>query len=141
MVALAKEWRRNPGIRYLSAGLVHDVAAKDFVGEINAVFQYVQQNIRYLQDINNVETIQTPEATLTLGQGDCDDFSTLLASMLESIGHPCRFTAVGFEVPGEYDHVFIQTLIGTRWVALDATEPEPMGWTPPGICTWLIRNI
>lgn len=141
MVALARQWRRNPGIRYLTCGLVQGVAPKDFRGEVEAVFQYVQNDIRYVQDINEVETIQTPERTLLSECGDCDDKATLLASMLESIGHPCRFAAVGFECFGEYDHVLLQTKIGERWVALDPTEPDPMGWEPPGILCWLIRDI
>lgn len=141
MVKLAREARRDPGIRYLTAGLVHDLAPKDFVGEITTVFEYVQSNIRYIQDINNVETIQYPENTLEFGYGDCDDMATLLASMLESIGHPARFAAVGFDFPGEYNHVIVQTLAGTRWICLDPTEPNPMGWCPPDITTWLIRDI
>lgn len=121
--------------------MVHDIAAKDFRGEVECVFDFVQNEIRYIQDINNVETIQTPEYTLENGYGDCDDKATLLASMLESIGHPCRFAALALCVPGEFDHVIIQTLIGTRWVPLDATEDEPMGWQPPEIIEWLIRDI
>ncbi len=141
MVALARQARRDPGIRYLSAGLVFNVAPKDYRAEVDTIFQYVQSNIRYTQDINGVETIQYPENTLEFGYGDCDDMALLLASMLESIGHPTRFAAVGFEIQNQFEHVVVQTLIGTRWVTLDATEPNAMGWEPPDIITWLVRDI
>lgn len=141
MVKLARQARRDPGIRYLSAGLVFDVSPKDYRAEVNTIFKFVQENIRYTLDINNVETLQFPENTLEFGYGDCDDMATLLASMLESIGHPSRFAAMSFGLPDEFDHVLVQTLIGTRWVTLDATEPNPMGWEPPGITSWLIRDI
>lgn len=141
MVKLAREARRDPGIRYLSAGLIQNIDAKDYVEEVNTIFKFVQTNIRYTLDINDVETIQMPVNTLEFGYGDCDDMATLLASMLESIGHPSRFAAVGFGPVNEFDHVIIQTLVGTRWIALDATEPNPMGWEPPNITSWLIRNI
>lgn len=141
MSGLVKRFRKDSGIRYLAVGLVHDVTPKDFRGEVEAVFQFVQNNIRYTQDINEVETIQWPEHTLETASGDCDDMSTLLATLLESIGHPCRFCAVSFEVPGEYDHVLVQTKIGNVWVPLDPTEPNPMGWQPPDILDYLIQFI
>lgn len=127
-------------MRALTASLVLNVTAKDYRAEVEKVFDFVRDNVRYTQDINDVETIQYPVNTLEFGYGDCDDMATLLASMLESIGHPCRFAAVG-TVAGEFEHVLIQTLIGTSWVALDPTEDHPMGWAPPGIAGYLIRFI
>lgn len=141
MVRLAREYRADPAIRYLAAGLVQNVTAKDYRTEVETIFEWIKANIRYTQDVNDVETIQFPLNTIEFGYGDCDDMSLLLATMLESIGHPSRFAAVGFGEPFEFDHVFVQTLIGTRWVALDATEENPMGWEPPGITSWIIRNI
>ncbi len=50
--------------------------------------RFVRDNIRYIKDIRDVETVAYPDITLQQGQGDCDDKSVLLASLLESIGHP-----------------------------------------------------
>lgn len=137
MQGLVKTGRRDPLIRDLSANLVMGVAAKDFQTEAETLFNFVQSNIRYVQDINDVETLSPAQWVLANGFGDCDDFAVLLSSMLESIGHKCRFMAVSFEGPEDFSHVLIQTKIGNRWIAADATEDNPFGWEPPGITYWL----
>jgi transglutaminase-like putative cysteine protease len=137
MQGLVKTGRRDPYIRTLSAELVLGLANKDFYGEAETIFAYVQSNVRYIQDINDVETLYPAQWTLSNGYGDCDDFSVLMASMLESIGHKCRFMAISFEGPEDFSHVLIQTKIGNRWITADATEEQPFGWQPPGITYWL----
>lgn len=109
--------------------LTRAIPQKDYVGEVRALFSFVQNNIRYVRDITGYETLRTPEKTLEVGGGDCDDKSVLLAALLESIGHPTRFVAIGFE-PNTYHHVYVETLVGKQWVALDATECRPAGWNP-----------
>jgi transglutaminase-like putative cysteine protease len=141
MQSLVKQGRRDPIIRQFTASLVQAIAPKDFFSEAETVFGFVQSNIRYIQDINEVETISPPQWVLANGYGDCDDFSVLLASMLESIGHKCRFMAISFEGPEDFSHVLIQTKIGEQWIAADASEEQPFGWQPPGITYWLAWYI
>lgn len=130
MTRLVREYKAHPDVRDTAIELTSDLLQKDYYGEVQRLFQFVQHEIRYMQDVTDIETLQTPEVTLQNRVGDCDDKATLLAALLESIGHPTRFQAVGF-APGEVSHVFVETRIGTRWIALDATEPNPMGWQPP----------
>lgn len=133
MSDLTKAGKTNPAIRQRATSLVQDLKSKDRIGEIRRLFNYVQNSIRYVRDIHNVETLHFAEQVMSQEYGDCDDKSVLLASLLESIGHPTRFVAVGF-APGEYSHVFVDTQIGNKkWLSLDATEPRPMGWRPPDI--------
>ncbi len=94
--------------------------------------RFVRDRIRYVRDVRGVETLHTPLALLQLGQGDCDDKATLLACLLESIGHKTRFAAVGFE-PGRLSHVLTEARIGARWCPMETTEPVDMGWYPPGV--------
>ena len=63
--------------------------------------------------------------------GDCDDQSALLGALLESIGIPTRFVVAGYS--GDYfEHVYLQAWLDSDgWVDMDATEPHPMGWSPP----------
>lgn len=82
-----------------------------------------------MRDVNTVETVQTPDKTLLDGSGDCDDQAVLLGSLLESIGHPARFLAVGFQ-PGVFAHVLVEGKIGARWVPLETTERWPAGRAP-----------
>lgn len=129
MRGMVRAGRKHPAVRLAALALVGNLAGKDWRGEIETLHAYVRDDVRYVRDIRGVETLQTPELTLELGQGDCDDKSILLASLLETIGHPSRFVAVGYGPLG-YQHVFTQTLNGHRWLSMETTEPVPVGWMP-----------
>lgn len=111
---------------------MQNLPERNWIAEIRACFVFVRDNIRYTLDPDEVELVQDPEYTLEHRWGDCDDQVTLLASLLTSIGHPCRFVAIGY-TPNEYAHVFLETRGGdeTNWIACDPTEQVPLGWRPP----------
>lgn len=134
MSELVKIGKKNPTIRAKSTSLVQSLPPKDRLAEIRTLFDFVQNHIRYVRDITNVETLHYPEQIIAQQYGDCDDKAILLAALLEAIGHPTRFVAVGFR-PNHYSHVFTDTRIGSgnKWLSLDPTEMHPMGWRPPGI--------
>lgn len=128
MVRSGKKDTNN--VRNVALGLVADLQQKDYSGEVRALHAYVRDCVRYVQDVTGVETVQTPQVTLMNHAGDCDDKSVLLAALLESIGHPTKFVAVG-RAPGEYEHVYVETKIGPRWIPLETTENVEPGWEPP----------
>lgn len=130
MRKLVQRYKRDPMIRDTAVSLISGVAQRDWTNEVRALLEYARDRIRYTRDINRVETIQTPPVTMELEAGDCDDKSTLLASLLESVGHPSRFVAVGYQESGRYSHVYVETKIGSAWVPLDPTAPKPFGWVP-----------
>lgn len=130
MRSLVKRFKRDPMIREAAISLIAQVQPRNWAGEARAVFEYVRDQIRYTRDVNRVETLQTPPVTMELEAGDCDDKSTLLAALLESVGHPSRFVAAGYQTPGRYSHVYVETKIGEQWVPLDATAAKPFGWRP-----------
>lgn len=129
MGRLVKAGKKHLSVRQAALDAVQGLAQKDWAGEVRALHAWVRDRVRFTRDIRGVETIQTPDITLALGQGDCDDKSVLLASMLESIGHPSRFVAIGF-APEEFEHVYVESKVGQNWVPLDATEPVQAGWSP-----------
>lgn len=132
MGILTKAGKKNPEVRIKAAELVAHLGQKDYAAEAQALFNFVQNYIRYTRDIRGVETIQPAEYVLSRATGDCDDKCVLLASMLESIGHPTRFVALGFKA-GKFSHVLVETKIGEKWVAMETTEPVRMGWYPPKV--------
>ena len=132
MRAYVEEYKIHPAVRELALKLTRNLPQKDFDGEARVLFDYVQNSIRYVRDINGVETVQTPLKTLEYGAGDCDDKASLLAALLESLGHETRFYAVGFR-PANVSHVLLQCKIHGQWVALETTEPVAYGWTPPNV--------
>lgn len=112
------------------------VAGHDYVGEMRALFEFTRDRIRYTRDPVGVELLQTPNRTLRVRAGDCDDKSTLLAALLRAIGHPAvvAFRAVAAETsrPGAYSHVYVIARVGGREIPLDPTPPKArMGWQVP----------
>lgn len=108
------------------------VRPKDYLGEIKALFEWVQQNVRYTKDAFRVEMLHSPRRMLELRAGDCDDMSILLGAMLEAIGHPVRLVIVGPDRlrPGLFTHIYLEVFHKGRWIPLDATMPHPLGWAP-----------
>jgi transglutaminase-like putative cysteine protease len=111
-----------------------------FSDQARRLQQWVNTNIRYINDPPTVELVQTPQYTLQQRAGDCDDQSVLLASMLDSIGHPARFIAVGLS-GAPLSHVMVQTLIGTQWVGAETIIPRPLGWMPSPITSHYIVKV
>ncbi len=108
------------------------VKPKDYVGEIKALFEWVQQNIRYTKDTFRVEVLHSAKRMLELRAGDCDDMTILLGAMLEAIGHPVRLVISGPDPlrPDLFSHIYLEVFHKGRWIPLDATMPYPMGWAP-----------
>jgi Transglutaminase-like superfamily len=135
MSRLTRAFKKDAGVREVACNLVRNLPQYDQVGEIKAMHAFVRDAIRYTEDIAGVETLQTPRATLELGVGDCDDKSTLLASLLEAINRKTRFVAVGFSEGGGHSHVLVEVRAGKsgRWVPLETIKPVPAGWGPKGV--------
>lgn len=108
------------------------VRPKDYLGEIQALFQWVQQHIRYTKDTVHVEVLHSARRMLELRAGDCDDMTILLGAMLEAIGHPVRLVLSGPNPlkPDLFTHIYLEVFHKGRWIPLDATMPYPMGWAP-----------
>ena len=132
MRQLTRVGKKDINVRNKALELTRHLNQKDWMGEIKSIHRFVRDNIRYIKDIRGVETIAYPDITLDLGQGDCDDKSVLLSSLLESVGHPTRFVAIGFK-PNNYSHVYVETKIGNTWLGLETTEPVEIGWQPKGV--------
>ena len=134
MRSLTRAGKKTPAVRQTAVVLTQGLPQKDYYSEILALYNFVRDRIRYVRDIRDVETLHTPELILQNKQGDCDDKSVLLASLLESLGHRTQFVAVGFQ-PNRYSHVLVEvfnTKTG-QWLPLETTEPVEPGWQPKNI--------
>jgi hypothetical protein len=120
--------------------LAKAVQPKDYRGEIKALFEWVQRNIRYTKDPFRVEVLHSARRLLELRAGDCDDMTILLGSMLEAIGHPVRLVLTGPDPlrPQLFSHIYLEANHQGRWVPLDATMPYPMGWEPQALVKQVI---
>ena len=146
---LAHSGKKSPRVRQTAVLLTQNLPQKDREEEIKALYRFVRDRIRYVRDIRGVETLHTADRILENKQGDCDDKSVLLASLLESLGFQTRFTAIGFSPPKKlfgklsavgYSHVLPEVLLRGEWIALETTEPVGLGWFPGKAQSLLIIN-
>lgn len=107
--------------------------------EITSVLDWVKGHIEFRGE--NGETLQSPEATLELGAGDCDCQSTLIAAMLQWLGYQTRFRTVALlDAPQEFSHVYVEVRDkrSGQWIPLDATVARSWpGWEPDDVARGL----
>ena len=144
MKELVRDAIRSPDQRTRNQALSifqrEGIPPRAYQREAMALHKFVRDQIRYVKDPIGVELIQSPQRTLEMGQGDCDDKSTLLAAMLMATGKPARFTAVGFKDRG-FSHVLAEYLEGVKWVPLETIIPKPAGWFPSGVTSKYSLNL
>lgn len=139
MRQLVMEATRDPAQQIRDTAL-QIIGTAGYVGQVRAIQSWVQQHIRYVRDPPSIELVQTPQKTLQWAAGDCDDQAVLVAALLDSVGHPTQFYAVGFR-GGPLEHILTRTKIGTQWVAVETIKPVTLGFLPPGISSTYIRDI
>lgn len=71
------------------------------------IYRFVYRYIRYARDSETREEVRTPLRTLHDQTGDCDCFSTLIASLLESLEIPYRVRIAEYKHRGYFQHVYI----------------------------------
>ena len=120
--AIVNDAKLNPKFRKLATHIINSYPCQshNYDCYAKAIYDWVKKNIKYIKDITGYETIQSPEKTLEIGGGDCDDHAVLVATLLESIGMKTAFKVVGWN--GDYRHVYViaTTPQGKRWV-IDTT--------------------
>lgn len=139
MSKITRESAKRLRIRLLALSLVNNNRQKDYFSEVKDLHRFVRDNIRYTKDVRGVETLQIPEKTLQFKSGDCDDKAMLLGALLESVGHPTRFVAIGFK-PNSYAHVYVESKVGQRWLPLETTEPWQAGYGPGKVFSRMVQH-
>ena len=118
---------------------------RDQVCQALAIAQWVQDNITYVQELP--ETFQTPTTTVAQGYGDCDDFTTLIGALLESIGIESQLVGMqwGRGVQRYFRHIFPRAIIprGGKLavIPLDATSSSPVDGTYDPIAFAQARGV
>ncbi len=169
MVKMVQLYSVSPTVRDTAARLVADLPPHDTEAEISALQRFVRDAVRYTGDVLNFETLQSPVVTLGYRElepphlrldgtispgrvepggvavGDCDDKSTLLASLMASIGIPGAFCAV--KVGGELDfsHVLVEAKVRGRgkveYIPCETILPGvEAGWFPPDASCFMLAH-
>lgn len=115
MKKMARQRACHPSVRELALRILeyYNVPSQDYYKEAYAIGDYIKRKVRYVRDIKDVETLQDPVMLIeqmrrNQAQGDCDDMSLLIATLLLSIGHqPYYRVARYFEGNGPYQHIYV----------------------------------
>lgn len=105
----------DPLSRKLALKIVNDygVPSHHFVDEALAIGDFVKNHVRYVRDPEDIEYLADPidlikQMQKGTAQGDCDDMSLLVATLLLSIGHQPFYRAVRYEsASGNYNHIYV----------------------------------
>lgn len=133
---LAREDSSTYEIRSLATQITHGVPSKQTRRELEALYKWVRDHIRYRFDPVGVEWLQRPTRTIAERAGDCDDMATLLASLAQSLGHRTRFRVVGPR-PGVPKHIAVEAWArhpgapSGEWVSLDPVLEPAQETTAP----------
>lgn len=133
MVRLVLAYKTDPSIIRFTRRILLEcgVPQKDERGEAQCLQRWVRDNIRYVRDVREVETLSTPPEILKERSGDCDDKALLLATLLESVGFVTKFGAIGVR-GGGYSHVLAFVMLGRGPVPAETILPGvELGWFPP----------
>jgi transglutaminase-like putative cysteine protease len=155
----------DTGVRKMAA-----VSAKKYPGQYNiyqlcSLFDDTKSTIDYISDPRGRDLWSAPGDTLEIGAGDCDDYSILLASLVEAIGGTSRIyltdthafasvyignasnTALTIEAIRQYYGdlpVYYTTDEYGSWLILDPTSSVYAGGLPAGTAPvkggWTFRD-
>jgi hypothetical protein len=115
MKRVAHKRKSHPLVRELALGILNqqNIPSHNYVDEALAIGRYVQSKVRYVRDIAGVEQLHDPVTMIEqiqrgVSQGDCDDMSLLIATLLLSIGHRPKFRIVRYRgLTGPYQHIYV----------------------------------
>jgi len=130
--------------------LASRAAPKDYLGQLQNIFDDVTKRWRYVHDPLSVELVSTSGPELygqvlgmdyrspDHGAGDCDDVAALLGAMAETVSLKSRIVTISPpRGPGSnklFSHVYPEILIPkVGWIAADPVlyPSRPMGFKPP----------
>lgn len=128
-------------IRDLAVSIIRAarVPERDQMGEVVALKNWVQDNVRYVRDPLWYESITFPESiAFDVKTGDCDDHVVLLAALLGAVGIPSRFVTFGIQSATQ-THVAMEAQVKGEWIPLDPiVKNKPAGWQVPDPSTRVV---
>ena len=131
----------DPRIIAAAHNIVSLTPEKNHPAEVRALYDFVRQSIRYTADVNGVETLSNPAHVLLRRSGDCDDQTTLLCALFESIGYPTRLIIARYD--GEtWEHVYCQVFVDGQWIDCEPIQRDAfLGYAYPGpSAIWIERR-
>lgn len=146
-----KDGGRYIPIRMHAAKVASRATPKDYLGQVQAIYDDFVKRWRYVMDPLTTEMVtiggpQIFEQVIGLaarpgdhGYGDCDDATIALGALLRGVGFEVAINTMEKPTPpgapqGLFSHVFPTVKIpGRGWLTVDAVghPRHKLGWTPP----------
>ena len=133
---------KNYDVIQYARDIVQYQPAKNQIAEITAIYDFIRDKTRYVRDPAGTEHIQTPPVAIDkikhgeIFQGDCDDMTVFVLSLLKSIGYPVMLISAGYRPDKQLSHVYgavqVTDFKGTRWMIVEPIKlGVPIGWEAP----------
>jgi hypothetical protein len=132
--------RARRALQQASVTLVPEAARDNAWREraAKAIYRWITRTVDYKYDPDGTEQVQEPVATLSLGEGDCDDLVSLSIAMLKTVGVPARIVVIRQTGSDVFNHIYAQykgatkSGDGDRWKPFDVTLDQTGGPAAPG---------
>ena len=141
MRKIINESAKNYSVIKFARQIVQNVPAKNQKAEISTIYDFIRNKTRYIRDPLGTEHIQTPLVAIDkiihgeIFQGDCDDMTVLVLSLLKSIGYPVKLISAGYNgknLSHVYGAVGVTPGTGSKWVIVEPIKlGVPIGWEAP----------
>lgn len=122
MREIVRNRRHHAGLRELALSVLREakVPSQDYLREAIALGTFVQNAVTYRKDTAGVEQLYDPVMMVQrmergASEGDCDDHSLLLATLLVAIGHTPYFRIVRYRAGSpSYNHIYVVDYVTVR---------------------------
>lgn len=100
--------------------------------ELELLFRGMRRDVRYVSDPRGVDLYAKPRNTLTMGGGDCDEYTSLGCAAAMAIGKKCEIVVIETKDSTEgANHVYPVGIEGGKRYPMDASVNMPFGWEAP----------
>lgn len=143
MIALAKDAAFRPNINHVVHSLLCNLHRPTQTDLARAIWYWVHSHIKFKEDEDTLvhemgwsdpfqELLISPEilVQMPIPEGDCDDFSMLVASLCIAARVPCWFVAVAVDShePDRWSHVYVRCFVDGKFLCMDASHGTFPGW-------------
>lgn len=119
-----KSGLQNPQVLFIARRVTQACRGRDGMCELQAIYRFVVENVRYTGDVAKVDTFSGPLRTLQMGGEDCDGHSLINAALAIANGFSAK-VRITSNRGASWDHIYCMVGFpkGTtnRWIALDTT--------------------
>jgi len=119
--------KNDVALRNLVLDIVSGCGSRDTSCEIKKIHDWIRKNIKFRRDPVDRELLQWASVTVELQAGDCDDFTILESSMLQTIGIPTRIVLLSGRQDQVWEHIFLEAFNDKDWISLDASMNYEVG--------------